>query len=105
MADVPFSCCDIESGVTPCQHESVNDLSVHGELFDTLNEDGCQVAMLDYFKEAILLPAAIFLTSIAVLEVCHIGVHHYNMTYVGLLLKLYHIMCAYMLFRCTFDTH
>ena len=69
VADVPFSCCDPEAPATPCQHEDVNNIAAHGTIFDTLNEDGCRVAMLDYFKQALLLPAAIFLTCILVLQV------------------------------------
>ncbi|XP_067935831.1 RDS/peripherin-like protein xRDS35 isoform X2 [Watersipora subatra] len=74
VTDVPFSCCDPESPVTPCQHEDINNIATHSAVFDTLNEDGCKVAMLDYFKQAILLPAAVFLTCIIVLQLIHLTV-------------------------------
>ena len=69
VADVPFSCCDPESPVTPCQHEDIGDIATHGVVYDTLNDAGCQVAMLDHFKQAILLPSAIFITCMIVLQV------------------------------------
>ena len=67
VSAVPFSCCDIESKVTPCQHEGLETL--YGRRYDTLNGVGCQTAMLDYFEESILRPAASFLICITILEV------------------------------------